>query len=137
MSDAAIYNAFCTAVTAFAQQFSPPLPVAFPRVPLDPPPDDGLWLEVQWFPNVGQNYGLSDDGPTLLQGFGQISVCALANGDGLMEPQLVVDALIVAFKKGTRFDRVKVEVKPSAAPPIDGPAGIMIPVTVPYRGFDN
>lgn len=135
MSDDAIYDAFCGLLSAFAAQLSPPLAVAFPGVGFTPP-TEGMWLELVWIPNETQNYGIADDGPSLLQGLAQVNVC-YRPGRGIVDGLAMVNAVIVAFGKGTEFGTMRVNRKPWCASPINDPERVMHPITIPWRGFDS
>lgn len=134
MSDDAIYDDFASRVGQFAAQFSPALPTSYPGVGFEPP-TDGTWLEVRWFPNETQNYGRADDAPSLMQGFGQVSVCCRP-GIGIQQPLALARQVIAYFAKGTEFDVVRVDRKPWAASVLEAANRIEIPVTIPWRGFD-
>lgn len=133
MSDSAIYDAFATKVGEFAAAVG--LQCAFPGVPFEPPAS-GAWLELQWFPNQTQNYGIADDGPSLLQGFGQLSVC-YRPGAGIMAGTARTDQIIAAFSKGTTFAGARVYRKPWTNSIIQDPERVMHPVTIMWRGFDS
>lgn len=136
MSDSSIYDAFALKVDTFAAQFSPPLPVSYPGVGFDPPAS-GSWLEVQWFPNKPENYGLANDGPTLLQGFAQLSVCQRPGG-GIVSGLELVDLVIEAFPKGTVLHGgIKIYERPGVSQVIQDPARLAYPVTMRWRGFDG
>ncbi len=135
MSDDLIYDAFCDLVGAFAAQFSPPLQVAFPGVGFKPP-TSGQWLELVWIPNETQNYGLGDDGPSLLQGLAQINVC-YRPGPGIVGGLALAKQVIAAFGKGTGFAGMRVYRKPWVASVIEDPERVMHPITIPWRGFDG
>lgn len=134
MSDDAIFNAFAERATAFAAQFSPTMPVAYPGIGFAPP-TSGVWLELKWFPNETLNYGMENDAPSLKQGFGQVSVCYRPGG-GIMSGLALVEQVIVYFGKGTIFDGVRVYRKPWASSVLEEPERISHPVTVMWRGFD-
>lgn len=133
MSTGPVYDAFAQLVAAFAAGEG--LPCSYPGVDFVPP-TAGLWLELQWFPNDTQNYGTSDDGPALLQGFAQLSACDRP-GRGLAPGAALADRIIAAFGKGTTFARVRVYRMPWVNSVIPDPERIMQPVTIPYRGFAN
>lgn len=135
MSDDAIYDAFAGLVGTFAGQFSPALKVSYPGVGFAPP-TAGAWLEVQWFPNQTQNYGLDDDGPSLLQGFGQVSVCYRPGG-GIVSGLALARLVTAAFGKGTTFGGVRVYRKPWVSSVIQDPERIAHPVTIMWHGFDG
>jgi len=131
LSDTEIYDAFATLVGAFAA--SQGLPCSMPGVAFTPPVE-GRWLELQWFPNETQNYGMDDDGPSLMQGFGQLSAC-YRPGAGIMVGTALTDAIIAAFGKGTAFAGMRVYRKPWTSSIIQDPERHMHPVTIPWRGF--
>jgi hypothetical protein len=136
MSDADIYDAFAIKVGTFAAQFSPAMPASYPGIGFDPP-SAGMWLECQWFPNETQNYGIGNEGPSLLQGFGQLSVCYRPGG-GIVPGLAVADLIIAAFGKGTvLYEGIKVYRKPWTSSVIQDPERVMHPVTIPWRGFDG
>lgn len=131
MSDTAIYDAFAGLVGEFAGAIN--LPCAYPGRGFTPP-TQGPWLELQWFPNQTQNYGMDDDGPSLLQGFGQLSTCYRPGG-GIIVGTTITDQIIAALAKGTTFARVRVYRKPWTSSIIQDPERIIHPVTIPWRGF--
>lgn len=134
MSDNAIYDTFATRVGQFAAQFSPAMQVGYPGVGFDPP-SEGDWLEVKWFPNETQNYGLENDAPSLKQGFGQISICTRP-GDGIVPSLTLAEQVIAYFPKGTVLDGVRVYRKPWASSVLEEPDKVSIPITIMWRGFD-
>ena len=131
MKDA--YDDFGIKLDAFAAQFSPPLQVAYPGIPFTPP-SAGPWLEASWMPNRSENYGISDDGPTLEQGMAQVMVCERP-GQGLISTLDLDEQVIAAFNKGTMLGPVRVYVRPYAAAVLEEPERIAVPVTIPWRGF--
>lgn len=133
MSDS-IYNDFAGRVSAFAAEFSPALPVAFPGVPFEPP-SAGQWLEVRWFPNETQNYGWEDDAPSLAQGMGQVSVCYRPGG-GIVAGLALANLVVAEFPKGTVLQDVRVYRKPWISSVIEQPQMVMHPVTIPWRGLN-
>lgn len=128
MTTTAIYDAFAVLVEAFANTQSPPLEVAYPGIHFNPP-DSSVWLELRPFFNDGENYGLSDEGPTVDQGFFRVLVNVQPGGSfmtGLLTAELVVEA----FDKGTIFGGARAYRKPSVGGPLwENEVGI-IPVTV-------
>jgi hypothetical protein len=135
MSDSAIYDAFALRVGALAAQFSPAMTVAYPGKGFTPP-TTGTWLEMAWFPNETQNYGLADDGPSLLQGLCQVSV-AYRPGLGIVDGLTLTDQVIAYFAKGTELAGVRIYRKPWLASVLESPEKVMHPVTIPWRGFDS
>lgn len=133
MSDTAIYDAFATLVGEFAAAQG--LACSYPGQAFTPPTGNGArWLELQWFPNQTQNYGLADDGPSLMQGFGQLSAC-YRPGQGIMVGTAITDQIIAAFPKGTTFAGMRVDQKPWTSSIIQDPERAMHPVTIRWRGF--
>ena len=128
----AIYDAFCTAVQAFASVLSPPLPVAWPNLPFTPP-NSGLWLEVSWFPNGSSPVGLAFADDDWLQGFGQVAVC-FPSKSGLTAGEEMADAIIAGIPRGTRFASALVYRSPSKMNPIQEPNRVTIPVTIMWSG---
>ncbi|MFB9112092.1 phage tail terminator-like protein [Xanthomonas arboricola pv. corylina] len=133
MSDTAIYDAFAGLVGAFAASIG--LPCSYPGIGFTPP-TSGSWLELQWFPNQTQNYGMEDDGPSLMQGFGQLAAC-YRPGAGIMVGTQLTDQIIAAFGKGTTFAGMRVYRKPWTSTIIQDPERHMHPVTIMWRGFDS
>ncbi|WP_236546071.1 phage tail terminator-like protein [Stenotrophomonas sp. 364] len=108
---------------------------SYPGQGFTPPTGNGArWLELQWFPNRTENYGIEDDGPFLMQGFGQLSAC-YRPGQGIMVGTAITDQIIAAFAKGTTFAGMRVERKPWTSRIIQDPERVMHPVTIPWRGF--
>lgn len=131
MNDTDIYDAFAELVVSFATAQG--LPCSYPGLGFSPPAT-GPWLELQWFPNQTQNYGMDDDGPSLMQGFAQLSAC-YRPGSGIMVGTAITDQIIAAFAKGTTFAGMRVERKPWTSSIIQDPQRIMHPVTIRWRGF--
>lgn len=135
MSDSAIFDAFAELLAAFAAGQSPALTVAYPGIGFTPP-TAGEWLELVWIPNETQNYGIADDGPSLLQGLAQVNVC-YRPGHGIVRGLALCDAVVIAFAKGTEFAEMRVYRKPWVASVIEDPERVMHPITIPWRGFDS
>lgn len=135
MIDADIYNDFAEAVAVFAAATSPPLPVSYPGVHFTPP-DAGAWLEVRWFPNETQNWGIGNDGPSVMQGFGQVSVY-YRPGAGIVDGLLLAGAIVDAFPKGTQLARASVQRKPWISAVVSDGDKVFHPVTIPYKATVN
>lgn len=133
MSDAQIFDDFAQLVTAFAAQSSPPIPVSYPAIPFTPPAD-ALWLELTWVPNRSTEYGMDDEGPTLMQGLAQVSVC-YRPGAGILGGLGVAEALINALPKGTIFGDARTEGRAWVSGVIEDPDRIAHPVTIPWRAM--
>lgn len=130
---AAAYDDFAIKVGAFAAGLG--LPVSYPAVGFTPPAS-GAWLEARWFPNATQNYGKSNDGPSLRQGFAQLGVCYRPGG-GLGSGLELAGQIITAFGKGTAFAGASVYREPFVSSVIEDPERVMLPVTIYWRGFDR
>lgn len=135
MIDSDIYNAFCLLAADFALALSPPLVVAYPNVAFTPP-DDAPWIEVRWFPNETQNYGVSNDGPSMRRGFFQIGVATRVR-EGLAALTDVVGLAIVAFAKGTQFGGARIPRKPWASSVLEEPDRALMYITVPYYAMPD
>lgn len=133
MTEAAVFDAFCGLMNTFAVQSSPPFQVAYPDVHFDPP-DDGMWLEVRYFPNESDNYGIADDGGTVHKGFFQVGVC-YRSGSGLVAPLTLVGSVIAEFSKGTILGPCRVDREPWASAVLSMDDKLIVPVTIPYRAL--
>ncbi len=133
MIDDAIYDAFALRLAAFAALSTPALPVAYPDVAFTPP-STGKWLEAQWIPNRSRNYGMEDDGPTMMQGLAQVNVC-FRPGGGLMAGLALANQVVQYFNKGTRFDIARVYVKPWVANVLPETTRVAYPVTISWRAM--
>jgi hypothetical protein len=131
--ESTVYSAFAEALNTFATQHSPPLAVAYPGVHFEPP-STGLWLEMRWFPNTTRDYGVGNEGPSLHQGIGQVSVHGNA-GAGVPPMIELADEVIAAFSKGTTLGPGIVDRKPwQSAVLIEG-GQVIVPVTVRWKAF--
>lgn len=129
-----IYIAFAAAVAQFASTHSPALSVAWPDAPLTPP-NSGSWLEVSWFPNETFTYGMADNGPVQVKGFGQVN-CNTRLARGAMKATLTLaDAIITAIPKGTVLDLAQIERQPWKSSALTAEDRIVVPVTFPYAGI--
>jgi len=136
MTQFAVYDEFAERLADFAAEFSPPLPVAYPNVPFTPPAA-GIWLELRWFPNETNTYGMADDNLCVtLAGFGQVSVCDRP-GAGLAAAGDVADAVVDWFAKGTSLGVARVERQPWVSSVVQGDDRVMLPVTVRWRGLNR
>jgi hypothetical protein len=131
MTEANLFDAFATLVTAFAAQSSPPLTVAYPNISFTPP-DSGQWLELQFFPNETRNAVMGDDGPSDHVGFFQLGCCERP-GIGLSSVATLAGLVIAAFPKGTEFSVGRLDRKPWISSVLEDDARVMLPVTIPYR----
>lgn len=135
MTDSSIYAAFAAHLANFVASLSPPVPCAYPGVHFTPP-GEGLWLEAAWFANRSVNYGVGDDGPTLHQGFFQVSVCDRP-GHGIVPSAAMADAVIAGFPKGTQIGPASVYEKPSRGKTLEADEKLVTPVSIYYRAPVN
>jgi hypothetical protein len=133
VSDSAIFTAFADKLAAFVASLSPEIPVAYPNVHFTPPAD-GVWLEMAWFPNETRNYGIADDGPAQVRGFGQVSVCS-RTGSGALDALDLAGSIIEWFAKGTELGHARVETMPWASSVLQSDDRLVVPVTIRYSGF--
>lgn len=131
MSTATIYDAFAASVTAFAQNYTPELPVAYPGINFSPP-DTGLWLELICFWNGSINYGLADDAPAVQQGYFRI-IAWSRQGGGLMAAQELADDIEAAFPKGSEFDTARMYKMADKSGPVEDDDRIGVPVSLYWR----
>lgn len=127
---ATVWDDVCTKLSAFAAQLSPPLPIIFDGVE-GKPPDSGLWLEAQLFPQRTRTYGLPDDGPFDYSGFVQVLVCQRP-GAGIGAGLDIANEVVKTFKKGTVLADARVNTEPTQAPPLPSPNRINHAVTIWY-----
>jgi hypothetical protein len=131
--EADIYNAFAEQLASFAaiQQEQPELRVAWPGVTFTPP-DAGMWLEASWHPNRTENYGIGNEGPSTLRGFGQVNIC-IRPGSGTAPLHRMAGELIRHFAKGTALAPARVYQRPYESNVLDAPDRTVVYVTIPYR----
>lgn len=126
----AIYNAMATAVAGFAQQHaSPELRVAYPGLHFDPP-DSGIWLELRWFQNGSDEYGIANDGPSVPRGFFRLIVCQRPGA--INEAVGLAEAIISNWSKGTYIGPARIDETPSLGGPVEEPNRVSHPVTIRY-----
>lgn len=133
--DSETYDAFASHLHDFASQLSPPLSVAYPGLHFEPP-NEGMWLQMRWFPGATENYGTANDGPSLHQGIGQVTACA-RDGNGATDVIALADSVIEHFAKGTILGPSSVYTKPWQSSVLVGEGKAIVPVTVRYRAFVN
>lgn len=114
---------------------SPPLPIAYPSITFTPP-DEGMWLEVSWFPNDPQDPVWDNNGCVLAMGYFQVLV-GYRPGYGQLPAMDIADAVATHFPKGTMLGPVPVSIAPSVAPQVVDKDKLFIPVRIRYRGFIN
>jgi hypothetical protein len=113
--------------------YSPPIPVAWPGVDLDPP-EEGVWLDALNFPNQPRDLAWGDDSCHDTFGFFQVRVF-FRPGVGQVVPSTIADLLIAFFPKGLALGPVRVRQRPWQSPLVTMPDKLYIPVTIPWRGI--
>lgn len=122
-----IQLAFYAAVTSsFAAT-----PIAWPNTPFDPP-QSGAWLVVESNPNDGANYGLADEGPTVIRGFFRVMACTRA-GIGDDAATTLAESVRAAFGKGTMIGPARVDAEPGIVGPVQDDHRLAVPVTIRWR----
>lgn len=134
MIESSIYSVFCAALTTLASGLDSEPPVAFPNVHFVPP-DSGCWLELRFFPNEVENYGIADDGGEWHKGYFQVGVC-YRQAIGLVTPMQIAGEIVSGFTKGTMIGAARVTQEPSALPALQLDEHSVIPVVIRYRVFD-
>lgn len=128
----AIYDAFAPKVTAFANGYSPALPVAYPGLTFETP-SEGAWLEIVSVRNGGEEYGMGNYGPADVMGFYRVNVCTRP-GQGINTGAAIAEALADAIRKGTEIGPARIYQMPRISGPIQDDNRVMQPVTFRYRG---
>lgn len=114
--------------------YSPQPEVIWPGLQSEPP-EQGMWLQADMFPNEPTDMAWDNDACVDTRGFFQILVC-FRPGRGLIEPSELADALVDHFPKGTALGPVRVRKRPWQAPVVIPDASTLyIPVTVAYSGL--
>lgn len=127
--DTEIIKAFFAEV----HEFDSCIPVAYSGVDFTPP-DTGLWLEVQPFPNEPDNISWDADGQQVYLGFMRVAIY-FRSGAGIITASEFADKVIAHFHKGKDLGPVKVERRPFTGPVIADNDYLFISVTIPYRGI--
>lgn len=128
MTTTAIYDEFSKLVTSFSDAQG--VGTAYPGLHFKPP-SQGEWLELLAFWNGNKNYGLSNAGPSIEQGFFRLLVCS--RSEGLMKAQALAEKVVAAFPKGVVFAGARVETQPSISGPFQEDDKIVVPVTIRWR----
>ena len=114
--------------------YSPQPAILYPGIQSDPP-QNGIWLEPSVFPNEPEDIAWDNDSCVDTRGFVQILVC-FRQGQGVIEPSELADALIDAFSKGLSIGPVRVLKRPWQSPVVvEDSSRLFIQVTVPYKGL--
>jgi hypothetical protein len=133
MSESAVYDAFGTAFSAFAGGYSPVIPVSYPGESYDPPSDaTTTWFEVRLFMGDTRDYGLSDEGPAVVEGVFRIGVAGKPP-IGLYPLLARAKDIVDEFTKGTVFGTALVDRKPAIGGPIEFDDRTIVPVTISWR----
>lgn len=114
---------------------SPSRPIAWPGVRYSPVVGTP-YLFATHLPNMTTATGLAFDAGREFRGLFQVSVFWPA-GQGVVAPMELVGAVATHFSNGTRIGRaglvVEVNRPPEAAPPIEQPDWLQIPITIRWR----
>lgn len=134
MSATPILEAFLARLATFT--YSPQPEILWPGIQSDPP-DEGMWLKPDFFPNRNRDRNWDDDACVERIGFCQVLVYFRVRPEvGEIRPSELADAIIDFFPKGTVLGPVRVKEQPSRSPKIDeDPSRSYIPVTIHYQGF--
>lgn len=108
-------------------------PIAWPDVNFNPP-DSGMWVELNLFPNEPLDPVWDNDGCVVTRGFLQILV-GYRPGMGRIQASNLADSIIAHFSKGTHLGPVRVLKKPWQSTPVIDSDKIFIPITISYRSL--
>lgn len=98
------------------------------------PPDSGVWLEVEFFPNTGLDNGLRYADAVVPQGIYQVA-CVNRPGVGLADIHAAADQIRALYAKGTTLiDNVRVIREPYDMELETMDDRLMVVVTVEYSG---
>jgi hypothetical protein len=118
--------------------FAPPLPIAWPDVPFDPPA--GTWLAVDYLPNRNISPFIGNRASTLMRGIFQVAVVT-PRGSGAIKPAQIGAAIAAHFKRGTPLRpgdgsfTLKIDGRPSVGASISEEKWTRTPVTILWRAF--
>ena len=111
--------------------------ISWPGVDFDEP-GEGLWLEVNHFPNQPGDFNWDSDGQQLYLGFFQVGVYWTRSSDknpGYFAAVDQAELIIAHFTKATLLGGVRVSSRPYMSPMVTNGDTHSIPVTIPYRGI--
>lgn len=133
--EANILTALCAHLATLVT--NPALPVAWPGIAFDSPPDN--YLRVT--PLINETVSLVlGNGANKHRGIFQVSVLWKSRS-GLIAPLEVADLIAAHFAKGTTLYsgtvRVVIYRKPSAASPLQEDDRVQVPVSIPYHSFNE
>ncbi len=127
-----ILKAMLTVLEAIV--LSPPLPIAQPGIPEDPP-ETGMWLEARFFPNETLDLVWNNNAKVQVRGYLQVSVAWRPSEDSLMAASRVADTIVDVFKKGLEVGPARVKKTPWTTQAIDLDANSLLPIIIPYMGI--
>ena len=114
--------------------YSPQPEILWPGIQ-ETPPEAGIWLEPEFFPNEPNDIAWDNDSCVDTRGFFQILIY-FRPGQGQIEPSEIADALIAYFPKGSDLGPVRIRKRPWQSPSVTEDASkLFIPVTIPYQGL--
>ena len=132
MSTTDILEAAFQKLQAFS--YSPQPEILWPGIQ-ETPPEEGMWLEANFFPGDPVDIAWDNDACVDTRGWFQITVY-FRPGQGQIEPSELADALIAHFPKGTVLGAVRVRQRPYQKALITEDASkLFIDVIVPYMGL--
>lgn len=114
--------------------YSPQPDIMWPGISSDPP-QQGMWLKIDFFPNRPENIAWSNDACVDTRGFIQIMVY-FRPGDGVVDPTVLADAICEFFPKGLELGPVRVRKRAYQKLAVkDDASKLYIPITIPYLGL--
>lgn len=115
---------------------SPPLPIAFPNMPLTPA--GANYLRVDYLPNQTRQITMRADEPQQFRGIYQVAVMWQRN-QGMIKPLDTAGLIVNHFKGLTLWAndiKVTIDQEPWAASPLIEPDAVMIPVSIQWHAFE-
>jgi len=114
--------------------YSPAPEILWPGIQNEPP-QEGIWLQPNVFPNEPNDIAWDDDACVDTRGFIRVLVY-FRPGQGVIEPSELADALIAFFPKGSQLGPVRVRKRPWQSSVItEDSSKLFISVTIPYKGL--
>lgn len=115
---------------------TPALQIEWPDLPFTAP--SGMYLRVDYLPNMNAREYLSDADPTRHMGLFQVTVVGVA-GRGIVQPTDVAGKIVARFQSGTilrgSLAQVHITQKPDVGPAIVESNRTRVPVTVRWQAF--
>jgi hypothetical protein len=118
--------------------FAPPLPIAWPDVPFDPPA--GPWLAVDFLPNRNISPFVGHRASVLMRGIFQVAVIS-PRGAGELASRRIAAAIVAHFAAGTPLRpadesfTLQIDGLPSVGASIQEEKWTRTPVTVLWHTF--